>query len=64
MQLLASNGKDILGELYAKVIGSLAEGRAGFAVHFTSIPPELTTVFARLRVETNKHGKSFTELSH
>ena len=48
MQLMASNGKEILGELYAKVMGRLAESRAGFSVHFTSIPPELATLFERL----------------
>lgn len=48
VQVMASNRSDVLGELYAKVMGPLAESHAGFAVHFTSISPELATVFDRL----------------
>ena len=48
MKLTGSNGEVIPEDLYAKVMGSLAQDGAGFTVHFTSIPPTITTYIERL----------------
>jgi adenylate cyclase len=48
MKLTSTNGGNLSGDLYAKVMGPLSEDRSGFAVHFTSIPPEIATFFGRL----------------
>jgi adenylate cyclase len=50
VQLMDHNGEGLPGELYAKVLRHLPEGRPGFYVHFTSIPPEVATFFQRLLV--------------
>jgi adenylate cyclase len=50
IQLLSSDGEDLPGDLYAKVMGCLSEGSRGFAVHFTSVPPEVAAFFERLLV--------------
>ena len=43
IQLTDFNGEVIPGDVYAKVMGPPAEGAAGFAVHFTSVPPKVKT---------------------
>jgi adenylate cyclase len=48
IQLMSDNGTERPNDLYAKVTGALAEGQPGFAVHFTSIPPEVAVFFERL----------------
>jgi adenylate cyclase len=48
LQLMSNNGEDLPGDLYAKVMGALTEDAPGFAVHFTSIPPQVATFFERL----------------
>lgn len=48
VRVMASDRSEVRGELYAKVTGPLASSEAGFAVHFTSIPPELAAEFVRL----------------
>jgi adenylate cyclase len=48
IQLMSSNGEELPGDLYAKVMGALAEEQPGFAVHFTSIPPQVAVFFDRL----------------
>ena len=50
IQLLSNNGEELPGDLYAKVMGALAEDSPGFAVHFTSIPLQVTAFFERLLV--------------
>lgn len=41
IQLMSNNPHELPGHLYAKVMGPLSEGSRGFAVHFTSIPPDV-----------------------
>jgi adenylate cyclase len=48
IQLMSDKGEELPGDLYAKVMGALAEGSQGFAVHFTFVPPEVAAFFARL----------------
>jgi class 3 adenylate cyclase len=48
VQLMGHNGEGMPGDLYAKVLRHLPEGRAGFYVHFTSVPPEVARFFQRL----------------
>jgi hypothetical protein len=48
IQLMSNNGEDLPGDLYAKVIRPLSDGSPGFAVHFTSVPPEVAAFFERL----------------
>jgi adenylate cyclase len=48
IQLMSSNGEELPGDLYAKVMGPRSEGSHGFAVHFTSIPPKVAAFFERL----------------
>jgi adenylate cyclase len=48
IQLLSNNGEELPDDLYAKVMGTLAEDSPGFAVHFTSIPPKIAAFFERL----------------
>jgi len=48
IQLMSDKGEELPGDLYAKIIGPLSEGSRGFAVHFTSVPPEVATFFERL----------------
>ncbi len=43
MHLIGSNGEEIPGALYGKVVGKLPEGGAGFSVRFTSMSPEIET---------------------
>jgi hypothetical protein len=47
IQLTGNNGEELPGDLYAKVMGALPEGSHGFAVHFTSVPPEVAALFER-----------------
>jgi adenylate cyclase len=48
VQLMSHNGDEVPGDLYAKVLRPLAESQAGFSVHFTSISPEVATLFQGL----------------
>jgi adenylate cyclase len=48
LQLMSNNGEELPGDLYAKVMGPIPEGSHGFAVHFTSVPPEVAAFFERL----------------
>jgi adenylate cyclase len=48
IQLWGNTGAKLPGDLYAKVLRPVADGHPGFAVHFTSIPPEIATLFQRL----------------
>jgi adenylate cyclase len=48
IQLMSNNGEELPGDLYAKIMGPLSEGSRGFAVHFTSIPPEVAAFFEHL----------------
>jgi hypothetical protein len=36
-----------VGELYAKVMAPLSDGRAGFSIRFTSVPPDAAALFER-----------------
>jgi hypothetical protein len=47
VQLRPVGGPPVAGELYAKVMARLPDGPAGFSIRFTSIPPEVTAMFAR-----------------
>jgi adenylate cyclase len=55
IQLMSNNGEELPGDLYAKVMGSLSEGSPGFAVHFTSVPPEVAAFFERLLAAPSLH---------
>jgi adenylate cyclase len=48
MIVLGEDEIAVAGEFYAKVMGPLPAGREGFAVRFTSLPPEVAQMFARL----------------
>jgi len=48
LQLMSNNGEELPGDLYAKVMGARPQDAPGFAVHFTSIPPQVATFFERL----------------
>jgi adenylate cyclase len=48
IQLMSDSEEELPGDFYAKVIGPLSKGSCGFAVHFTSIPPEVAAFFERL----------------
>jgi adenylate cyclase len=41
LQFIGRNGQEIPGDLYGKVVGYPTDRDTGFAVHFTSIPPQL-----------------------
>jgi adenylate cyclase len=48
LQLMSSEGEELPGDLYAKVMGAGTQDAPGFAVHFTSIPPQVARCFERL----------------
>ncbi|HSF33136.1 MAG TPA: adenylate/guanylate cyclase domain-containing protein [Candidatus Tectomicrobia bacterium] len=48
VQLIRGNGEELPGDLYAKVMGAPPDDSRGFAVHFTSVPPEVAAFFERL----------------
>src|SRR5262245_23201146 len=48
LQLMSNSGEELPGDLYAKVMGARTAEALGFAVHFTSIPPQVATFFERL----------------
>jgi adenylate cyclase len=48
LQLMSSDGEELPGDLYAKVMGALTQNVPGFVVHFTSIPPQVATFFEHL----------------
>jgi adenylate cyclase len=48
IQLINLDGEPIPGHLYGKVIRQLSEEGRGFVVHFTSMTPEVTTLFQSL----------------
>jgi hypothetical protein len=41
MHLIGSDGTQVPGSLYAKVLGPLSRTSAGVSIRFTSIPPEI-----------------------
>lgn len=43
MRLMRTDGEEISGDLYGKVVAKPTDTRASFAVRFTSIPPEVAT---------------------
>jgi adenylate cyclase len=43
MRFIGATGEEIAGDVYGKVVGKPTDGRASFAVRFTSIPPEVAT---------------------
>jgi adenylate cyclase len=48
LQFIGRNGQEIPGDLYGKVVGDSTGHNTGFAVHFTSIPPQLMTFLQQL----------------
>jgi adenylate cyclase len=48
MHLINSNGEEIPGALYGKVVGKLPESSADFSVRFTSMSPEVESFLHRL----------------
>jgi len=48
MHLIGSNGEEIPGALYGKVVGTPPESPTTFSVRFTSMPPEVETFLHRL----------------
>jgi len=55
IQLINLDGQPIPGHLYGKVMRQFSEGPRGFAVHFTSMAPEVTTFFQSLLVMGAAH---------
>ena len=53
VQVLDEEEKNVVGELYAKVMGPITGDAKGFAVRFTSVPPEVATFFERLVVSSS-----------
>jgi adenylate cyclase len=47
IQLMSNDGEELPGDLYAKVMGTLSDDSRGFAVRFTSVPPEVAAFFQR-----------------
>jgi adenylate cyclase len=43
MRFIGDTGEEVAGDVYGKVVGKPTDGRASFAVRFTSIPPEVAT---------------------
>jgi hypothetical protein len=48
MHLIDSNGEEIPGVLYGKVVEKLSESSTDFSVRFTSMSPEIETFLHRL----------------
>jgi adenylate cyclase len=48
LQFVGRNGQEIPGDLYGKVVGYPTDRDSGFAVRFTSIPPQLTMFLQQL----------------
>jgi hypothetical protein len=48
MNLIDSNGEEIPGALYGKVVEKLSESSTVFSLRFTSMPPEIETFLHRL----------------
>jgi adenylate cyclase len=48
IRLLGPTGEEVVGDLYAKIVGKPTDRRASFAVRFTSIPPEVATFLHNL----------------
>jgi hypothetical protein len=48
MHLIGSDGEQIPGSLYGKVLGPLSGASTGVSIRFTSISPEIETVLHRL----------------
>lgn len=57
MQLVDMNGKEILRDLYGKVVAQLQESLTGFSVRFTSVPSEasILKLLRHGKVPTRKH---------
>jgi len=58
MQLVDMNGKEILRDLYGKVVAQLQESLTGFSVRFTSVPSEasILKLLRHGKVPTRKHA--------
>ena len=41
MRLISSEGQEIPGTLYGKIVGTVAGSGSEFSVRFTSVPPEI-----------------------
>jgi adenylate cyclase len=52
MRLLGTDGEEIAGDLYGKIVGEPMDSRASFAVRFTSIPPEVATFLQGLSLSS------------
>jgi adenylate cyclase len=52
MRLMGTDGEEIAGDLYGKVVGKPTDTRASFAVRFTSIPPEAVTLLQGLSLSS------------
>jgi adenylate cyclase len=50
IRLMGTDGEEIPGDLYGKVVGKPTHADASFAVRFTSIPPAVATFLHRLLV--------------
>jgi len=48
IQLMSNNGEELPGDFYAKVMGPISQDSHSFAVHFTSVPPEVAVFFEHL----------------
>jgi len=48
MHLIDSNGEEVPGALYGKVVGTPSESPTIFSVRFTSMPPEIERFLHRL----------------
>jgi len=52
MRLLGTDGEEIAGDLYGKIVGEPMDSLASFAVRFTSIPPEVATFLQGLSLSS------------
>jgi hypothetical protein len=58
MHLIGSDGEQIAGSLYGKVLGPVSGTINGVSIRFTSISPEIEAVFRRLIAEESPAGGS------
>jgi adenylate cyclase len=52
MRLLGTDGEEIPGDLYGKIMRKPTDARASFVVRFTSIPPEVATFLRALSLRS------------
>jgi adenylate cyclase len=52
MRLMGTDGEEIPGDLYGKVVEKPTDTRASFAVRFTSVPPEVATFLQGLSLSS------------